>query len=567
MEQTIVSVLVVEDSPAQARLLCEYLRTPGYGLSFTVACAARLNEALSYLEAENIDALLLDLSLPDSFGIETVQRVQAKFPQTPIVVLTGSDDEALSMEAIKKGAQDYLVKGQADQKTLIRSLYYAIERKKAEQELRKAGEKLELQVLARTAELQAANEQLKAEISEKFRAEEQLKKRQEALEAIYAIETSFSDTIQSTYDQIVLAISNIVNVPYAAAGEIKKNAFKTVTHVWNGTFTHDMPPSVLSHPVGVLLKTKTVCQFSGDLHEFFPEQINQDGPFSSYIGVPILNKEGIVLGAICAMDTRPRRFLDSEVHLIEIFARYLGHEIEHTLMEESIRSSKEMNMLGLLASGVAHEVRNPLNGILAVSEALFKSLQDNSKYQPYLEHIKEQVRRLSVLMTDLLNLGKPMPRIELPLRSIENVVRGVVDSFHQYSRYKNRIVDVKLHSSSGAWMVRTEPTKIQQAIFNVLENAFDHSPEKAKVYIETVVGEEGFAVIRIVDEGEGVPQELLQKVFEPFFTTRKGGTGLGLSLVKHFVGLHGGTVNLSNNTSGPGCTVEIHLPFVDNGPH
>ena len=111
-------------------------------------------------------------------------------------------------------------------------------------------------------------------------------------------------------------------------------------------------------------------------------------------------------------------------------------------------------------------------------------------------------------------------------------------------------------------MVRADPTKFQQILFNLLENACDHSPENGAILLEVAEAEEGFSVLRIVDRGSGVPPELLAKVFQPFFTTRKGGTGLGLSLVKHFVELHGGSIALFNNRPGPGCTVEIRLPLV-----
>jgi len=277
--------------------------------------------------------------------------------------------------------------------------------------------------------------------------------------------------------------------------------------------------------------------------------------------VPILNKEGKVIGVICALDEKPREFSDSDVHLIEIFARYIGHEIQHTIMEEGLQSSKEMNFLGLLASGVAHEVRNPLNGILAISEALFKKLGDNAEYLPFLEHIKGQVRRLSALMNDLLDLGKPIPQAEFAPRPIGSVIAGVLDSFSQYSRHKHRVVNAKFHESSDSWMVKTEPTKIQQLFFNLLENACDHSPETSIIAVEIAGVEEDFVVIRVIDQGSGVPPETLSKVFQPFFTTRKGGTGLGLSLVKHFAEIHGGTISLLNNIPGPGCTAEIRLPL------
>jgi signal transduction histidine kinase/CheY-like chemotaxis protein len=557
-----LSILLVEDNPAEARLLSENLKAARSRFLYTLTCAQRLDEALRLLGEGGFDALLLDLSLPDSSGIQTVDIVRANFPLIPIVVLTGNDDETVSLEAVSRGAQDYLVKGQTDPKTLLRSLHYAMERKKNEEAVIGVNERLEQEVFARTAELREANERLKREILEKASAEAALTKRQAALESIYAIETSFSVSLETTYDQTVVTVANILGVPYAVAGEIEKRRVKVVSQFLNGTITRARHVSIASHPCGIVFRDKKICQFSGDLKAMFPEQMGmQSEKFESYVCVPILNKENEIKGMICGMDVRQRTFEESEVHLIEIFARYIGHELEHVAMEEQLRSANEMNLLGRLASGVAHEVRNPLNGILAISEALFQDLGNNPEYLPYLEHIKSQVHRLSALMNDLLDLGKPILQIELKQQSLEGIVRNVIESFKQFSRYKHRDVELVLNASIEGQYVRANIIKMQQVFFNLLENACDHSPENSKILLEVAEPEDRFAVLRVVDRGSGVMPELMARVFEPFFTTRKGGTGLGLSIVKHIVEIHGGAIVLSNNTDAPGLTVEIRLPL------
>ena len=167
------------------------------------------------------------------------------------------------------------------------------------------------------------------------------------------------------------------------------------------------PLSVSAHPCGIVYRERKICQYSGDIRAMFPDQAGAlDIGYSSYVGIPIMSKTGDMLGMICMLDKEKKTFEDGDLHLVEIFARYVGHEIEHQLMEEQLRSAHEVNLLGRLASGVAHEVRNPLNGILAISEALFQSIGDNKEYLPYLEHIRNQVHRLSALMQDLLDLGQ-----------------------------------------------------------------------------------------------------------------------------------------------------------------
>jgi signal transduction histidine kinase len=128
-----VEILLVEDNPGDARLLRETLReAPSFGHVLTHV--ERLAEAQARLRAEGADVLLLDLSLPDAHGLDTVQRASEAAPDVPIIVLTGLDDQTVALQAVQAGAQDYLVKGQFDATLLTRSIRYAMERKRLERE-------------------------------------------------------------------------------------------------------------------------------------------------------------------------------------------------------------------------------------------------------------------------------------------------------------------------------------------------------------------------------------------------------------------------------------------------
>ena len=140
-------ILLVEDNPGDARLIRETLRDAG-SLAFELAHADRLAAALPTLAAGGADVVLLDLSLPDAHGLETVNRALAAAPTVPIVVLTGLDDETVAVQAVQAGAQDYLVKGQVEPGMLARALRYAMERKRLEAERARL---LEAEHAARTA--------------------------------------------------------------------------------------------------------------------------------------------------------------------------------------------------------------------------------------------------------------------------------------------------------------------------------------------------------------------------------------------------------------------------------
>lgn len=136
-----VSVLLVEDNPGDALLVEAILGNASYS-AFTVSRAVSLSAALERLQEGGLHAVLLDLGLPDSQGIETFLRLHKSFPEIPVVVLTGVDDEELGMAAVRSGAQEFLVKGQAGAPLLDRALRYAIERRRAEEALRATSDEL-----------------------------------------------------------------------------------------------------------------------------------------------------------------------------------------------------------------------------------------------------------------------------------------------------------------------------------------------------------------------------------------------------------------------------------------
>lgn len=140
MKKESVKVLLIEDNKPDARFISEMLKN--IKPNFKLHTANKLGDGLNLLKSGDFDVLLLDLNLPDSTGFETFEKVHAHEPKLPIVILSGLDDEELAIRAVRKGAQDYLIKGEATNRILSRAISYAIERKTTEKEIIKSRDDL-----------------------------------------------------------------------------------------------------------------------------------------------------------------------------------------------------------------------------------------------------------------------------------------------------------------------------------------------------------------------------------------------------------------------------------------
>lgn len=223
-------------------------------------------------------------------------------------------------------------------------------------------------------------------------------------------------------------------------------------------------------------------------------------------------------------------------------------------MQEKLRRAERMSEMGALVAGVAHEVRNPLFGISATLDA-FEHRFGTEQFRGYIEALREQVDRMSTLMHELLEYGRPIATV-MQADCIANVVHAAVTSTAVRARQSSVTIDCRLPRTLVP--VKMDRPRMLQVFDNLILNAIQHSPPGSTIEITERVADSTVSIV-IEDRGTGFRDEDLGRIFEPFFTRRRGGTGLGLSIVRRIVEEHNGRVTAANREGG-GATMTVTLP-------
>ena len=234
-------------------------------------------------------------------------------------------------------------------------------------------------------------------------------------------------------------------------------------------------------------------------------------------------------------------------------------------LQESLRRTATMSAMGSLVAGVAHEVRNPIFGISSTLDAMEARLGTRPEYENYVRILRGELDRISRLMRDLLEYGKPF-EFRLSPHPIAKVIEQAVDACSPQAKAAG--VEIRVDIRNGSPQVRMDPDRLRIVFRNLLENAVQHSPSGGNVSVEVRQNHDSdrtWVACVVRDSGTGFPAEALGRAFEPFFTLRKGGTGLGLAIAQRTVEEHGGEISADNRSKG-GAVVRVRLPIVSDSP-
>jgi signal transduction histidine kinase len=223
--------------------------------------------------------------------------------------------------------------------------------------------------------------------------------------------------------------------------------------------------------------------------------------------------------------------------------------------------SERINAIKNLAAGLAHEIGNPLNALNIHLQLLSRELKDvkdeavRKSLQEITDVARSEIARLDAINTQFLGAirpSKPMLAPEQPTEVLEETLKILKTEF------KNRAIQVSVDIPESVPAVRLDRQQIKQVFFNLIKNALEAMPDGGSLKIVFGVGD-AFVEIAFMDSGVGIPQEELSSIFEPYHTTKKKGSGLGLMIVQRIVEDHGGEIEVASKL-GQGACFKIRLP-------
>jgi len=622
MADEIIKVLLVEDNPGDAFLIQELIKEVNTA-KVELAAVEQLSQALKILASDTsggcdfgFDVMLLDLSLPDSQGLDTFVRANRETKAIPIIVLTGMDDENLALRAMQEGAQDYLVKGQVTGDLLVRSMRYAIERQRIEEALRHSEERF--RVALKNSPIFVFNQDTDLRYTWIYNpitgwtVEEMLGKQDyeimseqdaQCLTTIkYHVLTTGIGTRQEVsintplgtkyYDLTVEPLRNesqeIIGITSAcidiserklAEAKIREQA-ALLDITTDAICVRDLENQILFWNKGAenLYGWQADEAIGKDASELLFREPSQEvqtallnvisqGNWQGELNKVTKAGKDIVVSSrwslVCDEQGRPKSILSFDTDITQ--KKHLEAQLFRTQRLESI---------GTLASGIAHDLNNILTPILAGAQLLPLKFPDaDERTQHLLEILEINAKRGADLVKQVLSFARGVEgkRITLQLKHlIVEVAKILKETFP-------KSIEVYTDIPAKLWMVSGDSTQLHQVLMNLCVNARDAMPNGGKLTIsaENLLIDENYArmnleakqgsyiIVSVSDTGVGIPEENLDRIFEPFFTTKAigQGTGLGLSTVLGIVKSHGGFINVHSEPER-GTTFKVYLPAV-----
>ncbi|WP_414513328.1 response regulator [Nostoc sp. PCC 9305] len=620
--ENIIKVLLVEDNPGDVLLLQELFKEVST-VVVELMPVERLYEAVNHLTNETFDVILLDLSLPDSQGLQTFVIAHNQAKATPIIVLTGINDETLATSAMQQGAQDYLVKGQVTGDLLVRSMRYAIERQRADNALRQSEERF--RVALKNSPIFVYNQDKDLRYTWVYNppsgltVEKILGKQDldiipvEDAQHLIAIKRGVLTTGIGTREEVSITLKDTTRY-YDLTVEPLRNETQEIVGVTCASIDiserqaalreRKLAEEKIREQAALLdVTTDAICvrdlnnqiifwnkgaetlygwqateawgknasellydEPSPEIEAALLQAISKGKWQGELTKLTKMNKEVLVASRwtlVCDEQGKPKSILTVDTDITEK---------KH--LEAQLFRAQRLESIGTLASGIAHDLNNILTPILAGAQLLpLKFPNADERTRHLLEILEINARRGADLVKQVLSFARGVEgkHITLQLRHIIVEIAKILKETFPKS------IEISTNVPQDLWMVAGDSTQLHQVLMNLCVNARDAMSNGGTLSISAenmlidanyarmnLEAKEGpYIVITVSDSGVGIPKEMLDRIFEPFFTTKDvgQGTGLGLSTVLGIVKSHGGFVNVYSEPES-GTSFKVYLPAV-----
>lgn len=236
--------------------------------------------------------------------------------------------------------------------------------------------------------------------------------------------------------------------------------------------------------------------------------------------------------------------------------------MERLRLKERLAHAERLSSLGEMAAGISHEIRNPLGIIRSSAELLKKKIAKVDPQNTFPDIIVEEANRLNSIITDFINYAKPRNPNLSPCR-VEDIIEKNLTFLEVQNKEKGHIIKTNYQDSLPDIMA--DSAMLYQSFLNILLNAMQSMPDGGRILVE-VSSNDHRITIHFDDEGQGIPPENMNKIWDPFFTTKEQGTGLGLGIVKNIIESHGGSIQIVNRPV-VGARVTVELPLKPEVSH
>jgi PAS domain S-box-containing protein len=490
----------------------EMLRREGY----ESVEAQDFDSALSLIESNHLDAAVVDIVLPRKSGLELLSEISSRQSYLPVIVITGEPNLAQIPELVRAGAYDYIAKPVRKEK-LLSTIAKAVEKKRL--------------------------------IDEKLRLEEEIKKYTERLESLVVERTgelarahNFLNTLlNSSTEYAIVSIDGNGLVTLFNRGAELLFGYKESEMLGQSIFRLYATPEAGASGYPEWAQT---AQAEGR-HQSEIELRNGTGnPFiASLTATPIQQYPEQPLGCLAIIkDLTVERWQEEELRQ----------------MQARLAHNEKIASLGRIAAQVAHEVKNPLTGLRLYS--LHLKDKAASEISPasasLLDKIIDGINHLSSTVERVLNFARPLTLIRRRV-GLNQIVTDAIQLLEPQMAANRIECELKLCGEESE--VAVDEPLIRSTLINLMLNSIQAMSGSGKLTITTeVIGES--INLRVSDTGRGMTEEQLRQAFEPFYTTRSQGLGLGLPYAKRVIEEHGGQLEL-DSTPGSGVTAKINLPL------